>query len=44
MELLIVQGADVNAKTKKRQTPLLWARDSGNESIAELLEQHGANN
>jgi ankyrin repeat protein len=45
VELLVANGADVNAKTKNGRTPLSLLRWGGyeeNEQTAELLRQHGA--
>ena len=42
-ELLITEGADVNAKNKAGITPLHGAVQTGNKEIAELLIDKGAN-
>jgi ankyrin repeat protein len=42
VELLIANGANVNAKDKYYPTPLSIARDKGSEEIVELLRKHGA--
>lgn len=39
---LIENGADVNAKTKREWTPLMFAASSGNAAIAKLLISHKA--
>ena len=40
-ELLIAEGADVNAKEKYRETPLNWAILLGQTATADLLRKHG---
>ena len=40
-ELLIANGADVNAKDKYGRTPLDWAVMLGKPEIADLLRKHG---
>ena len=42
VELLISEGADVNAKDKKGRTPLHWAATHGRKEIVELLIAKGA--
>ena len=44
VELLIANGANVNAKTKykDRRTPLNWAINLEETKIAGLLRKHGA--
>lgn len=42
VKLFIVKGADINAKTKKGHTPLLFAEHCGRKDVAELLRKHGA--
>ena len=43
MELLISEGADVNAiGQKNRLTPLATARKEGHEEMCQLLLKHGA--
>lgn len=41
-EVLIVHGADVNAKDKDGNTPLTWASYTGKKEIAKLLISKGA--
>ncbi len=41
-QVLLEQGADVNAKDKNNATPFLLAARTGNGNIAQLLLQHGA--
>ena len=41
-ELLLDNGADVNAKDKHGNTPLHKATLRGNKDIVELLRKHGA--
>ena len=41
IELLIENGADVNAKDEDGGTPLLYATLSGHKEIADLLRKHG---
>jgi ankyrin repeat protein len=40
-ELLIAKGADVNAKTKRGDTPLDWAIKYKRTETADLLRKHG---
>jgi cytohesin len=40
-KLLIVKGADVNAKDVEGQTPLDWAEEEKHKEIASLLRKHG---
>jgi ankyrin repeat protein len=40
-ELLISKGADVRAKDKAGRTPMDFARDAGNDVVAEVLRRHG---
>ncbi|MHC4543355.1 MAG: ankyrin repeat domain-containing protein [Planctomycetota bacterium] len=40
---LISEGADLNAKNKKKATPLYLATQSGNKDVARLLIEKGAN-
>jgi ankyrin repeat protein len=40
-ELLIANGADVNAKDKEGKTPLDWAIFNKQTEIADLLRKHG---
>lgn len=42
VQLLISEGADVNAKDKYGRTPLYYAEKLGHKEIAELLRKHGA--
>ena len=41
-ELLLNQGADVNARSKDGWSPLMSALDNGQQEMATLLRQHGA--
>ena len=41
VELLIAEGADVNAKEKYGETPLNWAILLGQTETADLLRKHG---
>jgi len=41
VELLIERGADVNAKGYYGNTPLRWAKRSGDDEIVSLLKRHG---
>ncbi|MDA7676665.1 ankyrin repeat domain-containing protein [bacterium] len=40
---LLAAGADVNAKTKFKETPLHFAAENGQKEVAELLIDKGAN-
>ena len=40
-ELLIAEGADVNAKVNDGRTPLDFATDEKQTEIADLLRKHG---
>jgi len=40
-ELLIANGADVNAKTDRGRTPLDWTIMRKHPEIADLLRKHG---
>lgn len=40
-ELLLAQGANVNAVSAFERTALFWANKEGQSRVAELLEQHG---
>jgi ankyrin repeat protein len=42
VKLLLEAGADVNYKTSKRRTALMWAIAFGNIDICRLLIDHGA--
>lgn len=42
IKLLIEKNANVNAKTRTRQSPLPYAREYGSTEIVKLLEKHGA--
>jgi ankyrin repeat protein len=41
VELLIANGAEVNARTKRGKTPLKAAIMKGHRIVAELLFKHG---
>ncbi len=41
VELLVVNGADVNAKGEKGKTPLDWAIYFKHPETADLLRKHG---
>ncbi|HUU16095.1 MAG TPA: ankyrin repeat domain-containing protein [Sedimentisphaerales bacterium] len=41
-ELLVANGADVNAENKWGETPLQQAKEKGHTEIAEILRKHGA--
>ena len=41
-ELLIVRGANINAKTDKGETAISRAEEKGYKEIVELLRKHGA--
>ena len=41
-ELLIANGAEVNARDGDDRTPLFWARGPDRKEIADLLRKHGA--
>ncbi len=43
VELLLAEGADVNAKDKYGQTPLLLAAYEGHKAVVERLVANGAN-
>ncbi len=43
-QLLIAEGANVNAKSLDGMTPLAVARAMGHEEVADLLTRHGARN
>ncbi len=40
-QLLLENGADVNAEDSMGRTPLVWARESGQDQIDELLRVYG---
>ncbi len=40
MQVLIRHGASINTQTKFGMTPLLKAREEGNEEVVKILEQH----
>ncbi|XP_031627754.1 poly [ADP-ribose] polymerase tankyrase-2-like [Contarinia nasturtii] len=42
VELLITQGANVNARADEGMTPIFEAAKTGNKDVAELLIKHGA--
>jgi hypothetical protein len=42
VELLLRQGADPNAATTERESPLDWALYKGDRTKVEILERHGA--
>jgi ankyrin repeat protein len=42
VELLIAEGANVNARDGAGRTPLWYAKDEGNTEVVELLLKHGA--
>jgi len=41
-ELLIANGADINSKTKKGNTPMSLAKMRNKQETVELLREHGA--
>lgn len=41
-EILIANGADINRRTNKHQTPLDEAIENENDAVATVLRQHGA--
>ena len=41
VELLIANGADVNATTNRGETPLDWAINHKRTEIADFLRKHG---
>lgn len=43
VELLLVHGADADAKDKKGCTPLHWAADGARARVVEMLIRGGAN-
>ena len=42
VELLIANGAEVNAKDRMGKTPLWYLDEHGEKEIADLLRRHGA--
>lgn len=40
---LFNRGANIEAKNNYNHTPLWWAADQGNEDVAKLLLERGAN-
>jgi ankyrin repeat protein len=42
VELLITEGANVNARDGAGRTPLSYAKEEGHTEIAEMLLKHGA--
>jgi ankyrin repeat protein len=44
IQLMVNDGADVNAKDLTGKTPLQYAKDAGNQEAANLLQELGATN
>lgn len=42
VKTLLGKGVDVNAKDERGRTPLMYARWTGNNHVAELLRRYGA--